>query len=262
MTENAAIQSREHYDRIREATGHQIAGRLDEAAGIYLALLEENPDDANALHLLGMLSHQAGDAGRAAALIRRAIELIPGFPLFLGNLGQVYLDMNRLDSAEEVLLDATRRAPDMAAPLYGLAECCRRKGELQEAANYIRMVLEREPQHADAIVCLGRVHLASGSAEKALELFGIARKIVPEHFDARFQAARAHFALAAHEASIDLLQGLLEEDPEHTSCYNNLGNAYMGLQQFGMRQTPTATWSTERRMTPTCATTLRWHWSK
>jgi len=178
MGVEAAIQDVTHYRRIMQATEHQQAGRLTEARDIYIDLLEENPEDANALHLLGMLAHQAGDSVQAIRLVEKAIELIPDFPLYLNNLGQIYLSIKQLDKAEELLLRATRIDTDMAAPLYGLSECYRRQGDLQHAANFIEYVIEREPQHIDAIVSLGRIHLQNHSAQKALDLFDIASSIV------------------------------------------------------------------------------------
>lgn len=229
---HATLKNTAHYLRIVKASEYQNTGNLSQARDIYVELLQENPDDANAMHLLGMLAHQAGDSEQGISLINNAIGLIPDFPLYLNNLGQIYLSLQQLDKAEELFLKATRIDTEMAAPLYGLAECYRRGGDLQRAANYLEYVLEREPEHVDAIVSLGQIHLQNRAASKALALFEIAISIDAEHIDAKFNAARALFSLSQHEESIAILQALLKQNPEFYGCYNNLGNAYLLLAKY------------------------------
>ena len=180
MNVKSVVQTRTHYDKLAQALEHQRAGQLAEAKGIYLGLLEANPDDANASHLLGMLMHQTGNGSQAIGLIKKALLLMPDTPLFLNNLGQVYLQCNQIKLAESTLLKATQTDPDAAAPLYGLAECSRRRGQFQQAADFTRLVLERDPGHIDAIVCLGRIHLDTQSLEKAIELFDVALSAKPD----------------------------------------------------------------------------------
>ena len=55
---------------------HQ-AGRLAEAEKIYRQVLAQQPDHADALHLLGVLAVQTGRLDTAVDLIRRAIEVCP-----------------------------------------------------------------------------------------------------------------------------------------------------------------------------------------
>ena len=42
------------------AVQHHIAGRLPEAEGIYQQILQADPNQPIALHLLGVIAHQAG----------------------------------------------------------------------------------------------------------------------------------------------------------------------------------------------------------
>lgn len=45
---------------IQTGLEHHQAGRLQEAETIYRAILKEQPQHANALHLLGLIAHQVG----------------------------------------------------------------------------------------------------------------------------------------------------------------------------------------------------------
>jgi len=53
-------------------------GALREAALLYKQILLSEPRHADALHLLGVLCNQLGDAALAVTLITNAIEINPG----------------------------------------------------------------------------------------------------------------------------------------------------------------------------------------
>ncbi len=59
-------------ERTVEAVELQGAGGLREAEGFYEAILETDPADAHALHLLGSAASQSVRLGRALAHVRRA----------------------------------------------------------------------------------------------------------------------------------------------------------------------------------------------
>ncbi len=66
------------FDALRHATASHQAGRLDEAERLYREVLRADPDQADALQLLGVLTAQRGNPLEAAQLIDRAIFLQSG----------------------------------------------------------------------------------------------------------------------------------------------------------------------------------------
>src|SRR5262249_32307706 len=62
-------------------------GRLHEAEGLCRQVLQGEPANADALHLLGVLAHRAGEHGAAVALLRQAVAARPGDGEFHYNLG-------------------------------------------------------------------------------------------------------------------------------------------------------------------------------
>src|SRR5689334_11113716 len=60
---------------LTEAVRLHGGGQLDQAAALYRKVLTAAPDSADALHLLGMVALQQGQAKTAAELIHRAIAL-------------------------------------------------------------------------------------------------------------------------------------------------------------------------------------------
>ncbi len=82
------LQADPAQDPLQDAVALHRAGNLNEAQAIYQRLLNENPDHADALQLLGAIAHQSGRHGEAVALIRRSLSIAPSGKQALNNLGE------------------------------------------------------------------------------------------------------------------------------------------------------------------------------
>ena len=65
---------------LKDSIEHHRLGRFAEAERGYRARLAEQPDDVDALQLLGMLRYQLGDSGEGRRLVERAQALAPENP--------------------------------------------------------------------------------------------------------------------------------------------------------------------------------------
>ena len=72
---------------LRTAVAHHQAGRLGEAKELYRRVLRAEPDQADALNLLGVAVLDGGDAVEAIKLIRRATAINSREALYYTNLG-------------------------------------------------------------------------------------------------------------------------------------------------------------------------------
>src|SRR5689334_1327860 len=76
-------------------------GLLDRAGRIYEDVLAGNPNNADALHLLGLVALQQGDPSRAAGLIGRAIAVHPVEASYHANLAEAYRALGRYGEAAD-----------------------------------------------------------------------------------------------------------------------------------------------------------------
>ena len=65
-----------------EGQAHHMAGRFAEAEAIYRRVLSVEPNNPDALHLLGVIEHRAGNTERVVELIGAAIAANPRVPAF------------------------------------------------------------------------------------------------------------------------------------------------------------------------------------
>ena len=101
---------------------HQ-AGRSADAARRYHNLLASQPDNADALHLFGVLHYQNGYFVRAVELIGRAAALQPETAAYHANLAEAHRALGQHQEAMDCCRTALRLQPDYpeAANNLGLA---------------------------------------------------------------------------------------------------------------------------------------------
>lgn len=75
---------------VRVAMEYQTRGLEVQAEQIYRSILSEAPQHADALHLLGVIFYQKGDAGSAVPYIERALQSNKSFEGFHNSLGMYY----------------------------------------------------------------------------------------------------------------------------------------------------------------------------
>jgi protein O-GlcNAc transferase len=81
------------------ALQHQNAGRLAEAESLYRRILVIDGNNANALHLLGLISNDRGAREEAVQLIEKAIAIDPVIAILRNSLGYVFHQQGRFDDA-------------------------------------------------------------------------------------------------------------------------------------------------------------------
>ncbi len=106
-----------------QAASLERLDRFDEAEGVFLELLESNPDDANAANYLGYLwADRAVRLEEALDLVTRAVEVEPENPAYLDSLGWVHYRLGAFDQAEFWLRRAIELNEDDGTLLAHLGE--------------------------------------------------------------------------------------------------------------------------------------------
>jgi tetratricopeptide (TPR) repeat protein len=163
--------------------------KFDQAELIYRNLLDDEPDHAEALHLLGVLLHQRGQSAKAVRLIRRAIALLPGSPTFYCNL----------------------------------AEACRAAGELPEAVANSKRALELQPDNADAHNHLGLASQGLGELDQAVGSYTAALRLRPGFALAHNNLGSVLRELKRTEEAEAAFREALHQNPSLAQAHSNLG---------------------------------------
>lgn len=143
------------------------AGLLPKAEDLYRRILDADPHDADALHLLGLVRNDLGDIGEAVALVRTAVAVAPLFDTALRNLANIARTAGDLPLA----LAAGRRAlaldPASATGLLGLAATAARHEPGRAVDRLLRQAVLADPSHGAAWQDRAVAAIARGDAAAA-----------------------------------------------------------------------------------------------
>lgn len=204
------------------------AGRFEEAARLYEDRLARHADDAEALHLLGLVREQLGSSAEAARLIERACALAPEAALFRVNLAVALRSAGRPSEAVEAAAAAVALQPANADFHFTLATMLENAGRPADAETSYRAVLERQPDHADGAYNLARLLHKREAIPDSIPFYRRALAVRPDFVNAlmnlgsalgrlgQFEEATRYLAraqaLAPDNLQVTALQGLLAVD--------------------------------------------------
>ncbi len=207
---------------------HQ-AGRLAEAEAIYRRVLAADPEQVDALHLLGVLAHQVGRSDIAVELIGKAVSRNAGNYAAFVNLGEAYRALGQLANAEQCYRRALAIKPDAVEAYNNLGIVLRDLGRPEEAVWACRQALAAKPDFAEAYNNLSNALQGLGMLEDAVQACRQALLIKPDFADAYSNLGSTLSELGRAEEAEQACRRALACKPDSASAYCNLGIALKGL---------------------------------
>lgn len=185
-------------DAVDLAIQYHQAGQLAEAESIYRQVLQVDPRHADALHYLGVISHQQEDPETAVELISKAIQTAPDNASYHSNLGEAFRALGRFD----------------------------------EATAAYEKALAIDPGFAMAHNNLANVLADSGRKDDALTRYDKAAALLPDDPEIRLNRANLLMELSRSLEAVEAYRNLIEEFPQFPVVWNGLGLALEALENL------------------------------
>ncbi len=184
--------------KLQRAIALHQQGVLWQAEALYREILQAQPRNFDALHLLGIIEAQKSNFTAAVDLLGRAIRRNPASAAAHSNLGNALLDLNR---------------PGDALASYDRALAL--KSDYPEA----------HANRGNALLALQRPAEALAGYERALALN-------PRYFNALFNRGNALGVLQRHEEALASYDQALSLNPGNTEALNNRGATLLDLRRY------------------------------
>jgi protein O-GlcNAc transferase len=217
---------------LNDAVQLHLKGQLNEAEQAYRQMLVRQPNNPDALHLLGVIAYQRKQYSEAIELISAAIALGSRTPEYRNNLGNVYFAQGQIEEAEACYRKALKLNPKYGDAHNNLGNTLKDRGELQEAANSYAKALKFDPDKPEIHNNLGLVLEGLGQIERAIEQYNEAIRLNPAFFDAHANLGGALKFMGRMNEAIDSCEKALAINPSFPRAFLNLGNAYAELNQM------------------------------
>lgn len=201
---------------------HQ-AGQLGEARQRYQEILNINPDDPDALHLLGVIARDNGLPEEAIILIRRAITVLPGEASFHNNLGMTYRRLDQLDEALSCYEKAIALCPDHTEALNNQGNIFSVLGVFPKAIRCFQRAIASKPSFAEAHFNLGHIFQTLERNEEALACYRRALSIRPGYVEALSNCGMTLHTLRRDDEALACLEQAITLQPDFQAAYMNIG---------------------------------------
>jgi len=155
-------------------------GMLSEAESVYSDVLRTVPENPDANHFIGVVTHQMGNSEKGIEYIKRSLELLPRQPSALNNLGNIYKETGRYSDALDTYEKVIAAAPDHVDTWVNLAVILRELKRPKDALETLQKVFELSSEHGEGQYVLGDVHRDLGNYDEALAAYAESARLCPE----------------------------------------------------------------------------------
>ncbi len=213
---------------LRVAIARHQAGDLAQAQRLYRQVLEQNPVQPDALHLLGTLMGQSGHPESAVELLERAVALRPaaGYQL---NLGLTLQTLGRRAAAIAAFREMVRQRPQMAEAHASLGSALLQDTQTAEAIACLREAVRLNPALAAAQLDLGNALKAAGDWPGAICAYQESTRIEPALAEGHFNLGNAFQAAGRVQDAVPAYLEAARLKPADAGTWNNLAGAYLAL---------------------------------
>lgn len=239
-----SAQMEEALAAYREAVGHLVAKRFEQAEKRALEALRAYPKMAGAQRILGLVYLQQGNLDRAIAVLEASLRNEPFHPEALTNLAFAYLQAQnpglamelietcrRLhpdykpallqegimllsqpgpEKAVEVLREAIEAFPNLPGPRNNLAVALARTGDRAGAREQLAILIEMDPHNFSALFNVGALYAQETNAPAAIPWL---RRAMAQMPSAQFRTYLNDPDLKPIRESAEFMQFLQELDP-------------------------------------------------
>lgn len=248
------------------ADRHRAAGHLQQAEYMLRQILATAPQYAPALHLLGVVAHDAGKADVAIKLIgqaiaiegnnalyhaniaemhrrlgrlddairhgRKAVAINPGLLAAQSNLGIAYYDREKFDKAEECHCAALAINTKFAPSLNNMGSIRRKQNKDREAHDYFQAAIEADPHYLDAQNNLGEILTHMGRPEEALAVLDAVIRKNPCMDNAHANMGLAYLALGNEAEMRSAFARALAINPRSVPAHTGFALAMLEFQKL------------------------------
>ena len=207
-------------------------GQLNEAALIYKRVLEIQPNNFDALRLLGVLTTQTQEFSKSVEFLSKALEIDPNHLVCNYYIGLAFHELQHFEDAilsyQKVLLIK----PDFAEAYYSRANAFQELQRYHEAISDYEMATQMKADFAQAYSNQGNALQKLKRFEEALISYDKAISIKRDYADAYYNRAYTLGELKRFDEAIPCYGKVINISPDFVLAYYNLGNALYELKNF------------------------------
>lgn len=215
------------------AVQHHQTGNLSLAEELYREVLQHDPTQADALHLLGVVHLHLKQYEKAIDFITRAICQNDSIASFFSNRGAAYKGLGQFQNAISNYDRALELDPQNPAFILNQAITQVAAGKKKEAIQTYRKAIQLKPEYIDALINLGNLlQEEEDGVEEAIAICRQVVKLAPKVPTSHFNLANALAKLEEPEAAEQSYKQALRLAPNDIDTLKNYAAFLTSQQQY------------------------------
>lgn len=146
--------------------------------------------------------------------------------------GQGYLASGDLEAAKIEFNNAVKLDQGNVEALYGLALIVEREKKWPQLEQFLKKIIEIDPQFIDARIRLANLYLGSNQIEGALEQSNALAKIAPDNISGKVIKAAVLYRIGNEAQARTEMMKILEEEPHNIDAAVLLANDFITAGQY------------------------------
>jgi protein O-GlcNAc transferase len=199
------------------------------AEAIYLKVLEQVPDHADALHLYGCLCEDVGRAKQAIDLVTRATQQNPSAYPYFYNLGNLLSKQGRTEEAIRHYQTAVALKPDYAVAHNNLGLALRKQGKRDEATTCFQRAILCMTGYADPHYNLCAELKLRGDMAGAIAACREAIRLRPTYAEAHFSLGHAYAMVQRPFDAVEAFREAIRHQSDNALAFTNMGGELLKL---------------------------------
>jgi tetratricopeptide (TPR) repeat protein len=201
-------------DKIKLAMRLMNDSQLDQAENLCHQVLDSDGKHPDALHVMGLISHQMGRSDDAVRFISNAIEYNPRVAVFYYNLGFILAASGEHRKAIRAYKNSISLNPNYTEALNNLGLILYDQDKIEESIILFQQAIRSSRDYTNAYYNLGKAYQAQGNPQAAIAAYDEVLKIFPDSAETRFNRS----------LSLLLIENFEEGWVEYEQRFSNLND--------------------------------------
>ncbi|MBA4801328.1 MAG: tetratricopeptide repeat protein [Euryhalocaulis sp.] len=216
----------------RAARAAHLAGKLDQAEGLYGRALKIDPKNSDAHTGLVVVQFARRKLKAAAASAAQAMKLgiDPIDLVYTASLAE--LQLGRADKSEQLLTGLLKRDPKHVGALIDLGNIGMKRGHLKTAEILYREAVLIDPERAAALNNLGTILADMKQPEEAETLIRRSIELAPNDYKMHVNYGRFLHKMNRLEEAREAYQDAIKVNPNSFAAHSNLAGVWKDLNHF------------------------------
>jgi len=217
---------------LQKARSHIQDKAFKEAQKLYLQILEEAPDNLEALCNMGVVLKLQNRLEEALEQYTKAISNDGTYILAYMNRANLLRSLKHLKEAKEDYVSVLNLEPKNADALNSLGSVYETEGEVQKAFDFYQRAIAADSSFYKAYNNCAVALYSQGKYPEAISYFEQTIKLNPSYVEAYSNLGAVFAKLNAYTKAVSFYQKAIELNPSYAGAYTNLGNALNKLGEY------------------------------